>query len=404
MSRSIATVTAVYSTQCHHEPQYRYRHCCVQCSVPSWAAVSLPSQVCTVLSTTMSHSIATLTAVYCTQCRLEPEYRYLYCCVEYIVPPWAAVSLPSLLCTVLSALMNRSIAIVTGMYSTQCHHEPQDLYRHCCVQYLVSSWAAISLPSLVCTVLSAIMSRGIATVTGVYRTWCHNQPQYRSHHWCLQYSVPSWTAVSLPSLGFTVLSTTMSRSIATVTAVYSTQYHHEPSIATVTAVYSTQCHHEPQYRYRHWCLQYSVPSWAAVSLPSQVCTVLSTTMSRSIATVTARYCTQCHHESQYRYRHWWVQYSVPSWAAVSLLSLMFTVPSAITSRSIASVTGAYNTQCHHEQQSRYRHWCVQYSVPSWAAVSLPSLVCTVLSAIFSRSIATVTSVYSNQCHHEPQYR
>jgi len=224
----------------------------------------------------------------------------------------------------------------------------------------------------------------IATVTGEYSTQYHHEPQYRYRHFCVQYSVPLWAAVSLPSLLCTVLSATMSR-----------------SIATVTGVYITHCHHEPQYRYRHKCVEYSVPQWAAVSLPSLLCTVLSAIMSRSIATVTAVYSTQCHHEPQYRFRHWWVQHSVSSWTAVSLPSLLCTVLSAIMSRSIATVTGVYSTQCHNEQQYRYRHWCVQYSVPSWAAVSLPSLVCTVLSAIMSRSIATVTAVYSTQCHHEP---
>jgi len=190
----------------------------------------------------MSRRIATVTAVYSTQCYHEPQYRYRHCCVEYIVPPWAAVSLPSLMCTAFTAFMSRSIAIVTGVYSTQYHHEPQDFYRHCCVQYSVPSWAAVSLTSLLSTVLSAIICRNIATFTVLYSTQWYHGPQYRYRHWCVQYSVPSWAAISLPSMVCTVLSAIMSSNIANVTGVYSTQWHYEP-----------------QYRYRHCGVQHLVP-------------------------------------------------------------------------------------------------------------------------------------------------
>jgi hypothetical protein len=45
-------------------------------------------------------------------------------------------------------------------------------------------------------------------------------------------------------------------------------------------------------------------------------------------------------------------------------------------------------------------------VPVCAAVSLTAanVICTVLSAIMSRSIANFTAVYSTQYHFEPQYR
>jgi len=233
---------------------------------------------------------------------------------------------------------------------------------------------------------------------------CHSIADGCYRHWCVQYLVSSWVAVSLPSLLCTLLSDITSRSIVNVTAVYSTQCHHQPQYRYRLAVYSTQCHHEPQYRYRHCCEQYSVTSSAAVSLTSLLCTVLSAIMSRSIAMVTAVYSTHGHQETQYRYCHCCVEYGVPWWAAVSLTSLLCTALSATMSRSIAIVTAIYSTQCHHEPQNRYRHCCVQYSVTSWDAVSLSSLQCTVLSAIMIRSIAIVTAVYGTQCHHEPQYR
>jgi len=260
-----------------------------------------------------------------------------------------------------------------------------DLYRHCCVQYSVTSWAVVSLTSLLSTVLSAIISRNTATATAVYSTQCHHKPQYRYRHWCVQYLVPSWAAVSLPSLVCTVLSAIISS-----------------NIANVTGVYSTQCHHEPQCRYRHCCVQHFVPSWAAGSLQSLLWTVLSVIMCRRIVTVTAVDSTQCHHEPHDLYRLCCVQYSVSTWAADSLTSLLSTVLSAIMSRNIATVTAVYSTQCRHEPHYRYRYCCVEYKVPPWAAVWLPLLVCTVLSAFMSRSIAIATGVYSTQCHHEPQ--